>query len=63
MESARIVLIQQYLSRDAVEPPGVTIKQIQQYLHENSNLTDVSVQTIRRDLDALSAFEDIRTTS
>ena len=63
MESARIVLIQQYLSRYAVEPPGVTIKQIQQYLHETSNLTDVSVQTIRRDLDALSAFEDIRTTS
>lgn len=61
MEAARIILIQEYLSRYAVEPPGVTIKQIQEYIRANSTLTDVSVQTIRRDLDELSAFEDIRT--
>ncbi|MBR5370919.1 MAG: WYL domain-containing protein [Oscillospiraceae bacterium] len=63
MESERIILIQQYLSRYAVEPPGVTIKQVREYIRENSNLTDASVQTIRRDLEALSMLEDIRITN
>lgn len=63
MEPVRIILVREYLSRFAAEPPGVTIKQIQQYIRENSNLTDVSRQSIHRDLNALSLIADIRVTA
>ena len=63
MESARIILVKEYLTRFASEPPGVTVKQIQAYIRENSNLTNVSRQTIQRDLNELSGMEDIRVTA
>lgn len=53
MEHERIILILDYLTRFAAEPPGVTIRDIRDYIAENSELTDASPVTIRRDLDRL----------
>ena len=53
MEHERILLIYEYLTRCATEPPGVTIRDIRNYIAENSELTDASQLTIRRDLDRL----------
>ena len=53
MEHERIILIFEYLTRYAAEAPGVTIRDIRDYLSENSVLTDASPVTIRRDLDRL----------
>lgn len=55
MEHERILQIADYLMRCAADPPGVTIRMIQDYLAANTNLGDVSALTIRRDLDRIEA--------
>lgn len=64
MEHERIIMIYEYLTRCATEQPGVTIRDIRDYISENSELTDASPVTIRRDLDRLVMLgHDIRRTN
>lgn len=64
MEHERILLELDCLRRFAAEPPGITIREIQRFLDENSNLSPVSALTVRRDLDRLvSIGNDIRVTN
>lgn len=53
MEHERIIYILDYLNRHTNENRGVTIKDIQKYLTESGNMQNVSVLTIRRDLERL----------
>ncbi len=53
MEHERILYIQDYLTRCSDEKHGVSIKDIQRYLDTETNMHDVSVLTIRRDLERL----------
>lgn len=52
MNHERIIKIQEYLNRYATGDKAVTIKEIQEYLYE-SGLENVSVLTIRRDIERL----------
>ena len=62
MEHERIILIYEYLSRNTDEERDVSIRDIQNYLESTTNLSRVSVLTIRRDLERLMTMgNDIRT--
>jgi len=53
MEHERIIYILDYLNRHTNDSRGVTIKDIQRYLEECGNLQNVSVLTIRRDIERI----------
>lgn len=62
MEHERIILIYEYLSRNTDEERDVSIRDIQNHLESTTNLSRVSVLTIRRDLERLMTMgNDIRT--
>lgn len=50
MEHERIILILEYLNRHSGEGKGVTVKDIQSHLAQTANMQNVSVLTIRRDI-------------
>lgn len=61
MDHERILYIYDYLSRCTDETKSVTIKDIQQYLANTAGIHEVSVLTIRRDIERLSGMgNDIR---
>ena len=61
MEHERIIHIFDYLCRNTDEEHSASCKDIQNYLANTANLTDVSPLTIRRDIDRLwAAGNDIR---
>ena len=61
MEHERIIHIYDYLCRNTDEEHSASCKDIQNYLANTANLTDVSPLTIRRDIDRLcAAGNDIR---
>ncbi len=55
MDHERILLIADYLTRCAADPPGVTVRMIQDYLADNTNIGEVTALTVRRDLDRIEA--------
>lgn len=63
MDQERILLIADYLTRCAAEPPGVTIRDIRNYLENNTNVGPVTVITIRRDLERLESTGQYQLTS
>lgn len=64
MEHERIIYIYDYLCRNTDEEHSATCRDIQNYLSETANLTDVSPLTIRRDIDRLcAAGNNIRRTA
>ena len=63
MNHERIIHILEYLTRSSDEKHGVTISDIQDHLANSTNMPDVSVLTIRRDIERLTAMGyDIKVT-
>ena len=61
MEHERIIYVLNYLTNYTNEKKKVTIRDIQNHLANEANLTDVSVLTVRRDIERLiTAGYDIR---
>ena len=56
MDHERIMLIYEFLSKNTDTAKGVTIADIQGFLAEKTNLRNVSVLTIRRDIDRLTSM-------
>ena len=56
MDHERIMLIFEFLSKNTDTAKGVTIADIQGFLAEKTNLRNVSVLTIRRDIDRLTSM-------
>lgn len=54
MEPERILLIYDYLTRNAAEPPGVTIQDIRSHLASSADIEMPSPLTVRRDLERLT---------
>jgi len=64
MDHERIIHILNYLTRATDDKRGVTIRDIQDHLANNSGMDNVSVLTIRRDIERLETMGyDIRKTS